>query len=406
VRVAYLTPEYVSEPKFDGGLANYLFRITKGIESRGHQAEVFVSASTNETLTHEGIIVHRCAPFPIMDRLHAYQRRLFRKPWLSYMDALGTAATLTAALRRRHAQAPFDLVEGSNFKLTSLFLGGSRSPPVVTRISYVPSLWAKAAGQAPTFDLRMMDFLHDLAVRRSAAAYGPCGRIADFVSARAGCQVDVVPPPLFLSVKSEAEEETVWSRQLASTKYLLFFGRVCRLKGVDILARAAAPVLADDPSLRLVLVGRPETDEILPQLSRLLGGGVNQLVHINRLRHNQLFPIIRRAAAVVLPSRIDNLPNACVEAMGLGQLVIGTAGTGFDELIEDDVSGLLALPEDVESLEGKIRQVFSLPDEKIIRLKANARDRILRSNPEGSVDGLIQYYQMALGQRSAHGRRN
>src|ERR1051326_7456438 len=49
----------------------------------------------------------------------------------------------------------------------------------------------------------------------------------------------------------------------------------------------------------------------------------------------------RASASVVLPSLIDNLPNSCLEAMGLGRVVIGTKGTSFEELITDEANGFL-----------------------------------------------------------------
>ena len=49
---------------------------------------------------------------------------------------------------------------------------------------------------------------------------------------------------------------------------------------------------------------------------------------LDKLPHRQLYPVIAGARLVVLPSLIENLPNAGLEAMALGRAVIGTAGTG------------------------------------------------------------------------------
>jgi glycosyltransferase involved in cell wall biosynthesis len=61
-----------------------------------------------------------------------------------------------------------------------------------------------------------------------------------------------------------------------------------------------------------------------------------RLIVLERMPHRQLYPVIAGAHLVVLPSLIENLPNACLEAMGLGKVVIGTSGTGFDELISEE----------------------------------------------------------------------
>ena len=47
MRIAFITPEFVTDHRNAEGLGNYLFRIGKLLEERGHQAEVFVSSGRN-----------------------------------------------------------------------------------------------------------------------------------------------------------------------------------------------------------------------------------------------------------------------------------------------------------------------------------------------------------------------
>ena len=59
MRIAFITTEYVTEPKFDGGLANYLQRVAQGMRQPGHQVEIFTASDRDEDLIHEDIPVHR-----------------------------------------------------------------------------------------------------------------------------------------------------------------------------------------------------------------------------------------------------------------------------------------------------------------------------------------------------------
>jgi hypothetical protein len=59
LRIAFLTPEYVTESNFDGGLANYLHRVARGMKQHGHDVEIFTRSDQNDTISHDGILVNR-----------------------------------------------------------------------------------------------------------------------------------------------------------------------------------------------------------------------------------------------------------------------------------------------------------------------------------------------------------
>ena len=43
LRIAFATPEFVTENHFDGGLANYLNRVTKTLAQLGHDVHIVTS---------------------------------------------------------------------------------------------------------------------------------------------------------------------------------------------------------------------------------------------------------------------------------------------------------------------------------------------------------------------------
>ena len=60
MRVAFLTPEFITEYRTGGGLGNYLGRITELLVNSGHAVEVFVlSENQPKTIQHGEVIVHR-----------------------------------------------------------------------------------------------------------------------------------------------------------------------------------------------------------------------------------------------------------------------------------------------------------------------------------------------------------
>ena len=115
-------------------------------------------------------------------------------------------------------------------------------------------------------------------------------------------------------------------------------------------------------------------------------------------RHAQLLPIIRHARFVALPSKIDNLPNTCLEAMALKRIVIGTEGASFDQLIGHGVSGFLVSQSDDEDLSARMEQVW--------RMDAGARELIgtaaslslERLKPENAIRRLVAFYEEVISE--------
>ena len=60
LRIAFTTPEYVTEEYFDGGLANYLHRVATALAGMGHDIHVLTLSEIDDAVfDHEGVTVHR-----------------------------------------------------------------------------------------------------------------------------------------------------------------------------------------------------------------------------------------------------------------------------------------------------------------------------------------------------------
>ena len=77
MRIAFITPEFVTDYPDGGGLGNYLYRMGRLLLERGHNVEVFVSGSLEpRILMHDGIRVERVPPplpkvaMKILRRMH------------------------------------------------------------------------------------------------------------------------------------------------------------------------------------------------------------------------------------------------------------------------------------------------------------------------------------------------
>ncbi len=101
MRIAFLTPEYVTEPNFDGGLANYLHRVACGMQQFGHDVEVFTLSASDGVIVHDGVHVNRVR---IDERMLGRCNRLTRTKFPMTLRALFAAFHLSRRFRERHRE--------------------------------------------------------------------------------------------------------------------------------------------------------------------------------------------------------------------------------------------------------------------------------------------------------------
>ena len=102
------------------------------------------------------------------------------------------------------------------------------------------------------------------------------------------------------------------------------------------------------------------------------------------------------AHAVILPSRVDNFPNACIESMAFRRVVVGTRGNGFEQLINDGASGFLCAVDDSADLLRACERVLALSDVERKAMGERAYERTRELLPENSIPKLIDFYLDAI----------
>lgn len=381
MRIAFLTLEFVTEQSDTGGIGNYVNRVSLALSRRGHEVEVFTRGQADETINHQGILVRRVrAEVP-----QWLTRVLWRFRIPRTLFTLTAAQRLRSAFQRRHKECPFDVLQTPQYYAPGLFLSLMPPVPVITRVSNYEPLWRKAAGASLTLDRRLAEWLELLAMRRSAAVYAPSKCLANIIAEHAGLSVDVITPPAF--IETEKMDESVYSQKVANLRYLLFFGSFNRIKGLHVLADALGTVMPQCRDMHFVFVGPGPwrlARDILPPLP-------DRLHYLGPLPHAQLYPVIRHSRGVVLPSLVDNLPNACIESMMLGRPVIGTRGASFDELLIDGESGLLVEPGDHVGLADAISRMWALPDTELNKMGQCGKKFLSRWSPEVAAGELERY---------------
>ena len=137
--------------------------------------------------------------------------------------------------------------------------------------------------------------------------------------------------------------EAAFHMQATTGDYILFLGKLERIKGIPELLGAAR--LASD--VNLVLAGRVE-EPLKSQLPAMLPPNAR---YVGIKHGKELRDLLAHAMAVVLPSVwYENQPFSILEAFAAGKPVIASNLGGMAELVGDGERGLLVPPGDATAL--------------------------------------------------------
>ncbi len=403
MRIAFVTGEYVTEGgSYDGGLANYLHRASLSLASLGHEPVVVVSSDRDETFVENGVEVHRVRTTGNAWRNWIDYFTIHRFTMALELTFLGFA--LRGRLEEIHRKRPLSIVQYTHLGGLSLF--ALRGIPSVIRLSsYTPLARAKGGydGLRPS-EIRQQERFERWALKRATGVFGPSRIVSAMVEKDIGRRVEIIESPFVLDA-SETDDGP-YRTSLQGKTYLLYFGTLSVLKGVATLAEAIPGILSRHTDLHFAFIGKERDGYLgMPMADYVLsraGDCRDRVLFLGKMRHEQLYPILSRALAVVLPSRLDNFPNTCLEAMAHRRVIVGTRGTSFEQLLADGESGILCEADDPASLRDAMEKAVALPEERRRAMGDKAWERIRELRPERAAAQLVSFYEKVIsGEASA-----
>lgn len=394
MKIALVTPEFVSEKQnFDGGLANYINRLAISLESLGHKPIIIVASDKNDYIKHNNIDVYRVNvkkhPLFILSNIFYFISRTLKILIRSYL--------MRNMIKKIYKNEKIDIIQYPSFQALSFF--SIREVPFVIRISAYQKIWNRIYKHSKFIDTKICNKIEDISYKRVKNIFGPSKNIARMIQKSLSLEnkIKVIETPFTLDI--DREDFSISNKivqQVSNNRYLLFFGTLGVLKGIKEIGEIIYQLFQKFPDTFFVFVGkRTKIDGIdsLEYLKQKAAEHVGKVIYFSQMPHSQLYPIIKNSYGVILPSRIDNLPNTCIESMAMRKVVIGTRGASFEQLIDDKVSGFLCEIGDSKSLLGKIQELMLLNDKEKEKIEEKAYNRILELRPEKVVKELIEYYK-------------
>lgn len=151
----------------------------------------------------------------------------------------------------------------------------------------------------------------------------------------------------------------------------LFVGSVKKRKGVDLLLQAFAELAGRWPDLMLLVVG-PKSHEESRSLDLDFIQDLYHLLDRKKLwdrvqftgmvaERRKLADVYRLADLFVFPTRQEGLGNVVLEAAASGLPIVVTDLPEIEDIVQDRVTGLFTVRDDVEGLEKAISLVLDDP---------------------------------------------
>ncbi len=170
-------------------------------------------------------------------------------------------------------------------------------------------------------------------------------------------------------------ERSEWRAKFArpDERIVLFVGRFVREKGIHVLLNAASAILAQNQSVKFVLVGGGNREKF-ERFVHWYGLGPH-VVFPGFMRGRDLHRMFRIADCAVFPSLYEPFGIVALEAMAAGAPVVASDSGGLREVVLHDVTGTSSYAEDPQSTAWAVRRVLADPV-RARRLADAARSRL------------------------------
>jgi glycogen synthase len=420
VRHLIISREYPPAAYPPGGIGTYVANIARLLAEKGETVHVIGqrwegARAARESFVDGRLIVHRIGEFDLprpadaadVARLElerdGLRRTAFPQQWFAWHAAF--------LAERLIEEEGIDVVEGQEWEAPlyhlllrrALGFGPARRPPCIVHLHSAATFIRRYNGAPdtpPAFP--QMSRLEAFCIRAADAHLCPSqyyGRQAAAHFGLAPDAVKVIPLPVGATPFIERAPE-VWERGS-----ICFVGRLEPRKGIIEWMAAAERVAKAIPDVTFDFVGA-DVWRLQPVLEGRLAPELRSRFRFHGSKpREEVLGFLAQAGAAAVPSRWENFPNVCVEAMRTGLPVIATRLGGMVELLEDGRTGWLAPDTGVagmtDGLEEALGRCLAAPAEERALMGRAASETIARICDNDAIVGAHLDYRLTVAERGA-----
>ena len=414
MHIVFVTTELATDNHPAGGLGSFSANMARIFNENGHKVTVILASVKEENLTMDENIDLRALYikktlwncFDQIARMFSSFTRENRDEIRIFLINLYKGRQVKRAIKAINQREKIDIIHFCNHGALSLV--ADKKIPYVVRISSFLNIYNGGANQPngsilyKDNKLSIRDKLEDYALKKAAYVISPSYLIAGIGRESLGLNPKVIESP-FIMDKGNWDYE-IYNKLLKDRKYIIHYGRLSYFKGTHIVADMAKALLQSYPDIVLVLAGnaRMMTDEVGEEIhpadlvKRKAEEYGDRVIYAGCLGKEQLYPLIEKAQICLLPSRIENLSNACIEALAMGKIVIGTDGASFEQLIVDRENGFLCEKDNPNSYMEAVKEALNMNIKEREQMSEKAVESIKRLAPEVIYGKYLEFYQKVI----------
>ncbi|OGJ89320.1 MAG: hypothetical protein A2268_08325 [Candidatus Raymondbacteria bacterium RifOxyA12_full_50_37] len=367
MNICFISREYPPQTGW-GGIGTYTRIIAQALAARGHAVHVIAVSNTGSAFEYadhavHAVHVHRVLPlpFPLPQGKALYRfRQAARAFAFNTLVRLSWAKAAGEKYRELAKTKNFDIVESAECGAEAFYVKPRDGARLVIRLHTPWSMAAKLDRiDEGRFDTWLTGYFERKTALRAHGVSSPTQALASILRKQWGLsRIVCYPNPL---------DADSFSAPALPGNYIIYTGRVERRKGVHLLVQAYGMLIKkgiDMPGLLLVgapfggIAGQGPYEESIERLIDSLGVR-EKITWIKKADRDEVVRKLPGACMAVFPSLWENFPYACLEAMAAGLPVVASRCGGYEEIIEEGRSGVLAAPGNAEDLTQCIERMIT-----------------------------------------------
>jgi glycosyltransferase involved in cell wall biosynthesis len=353
MKICLVSQEYPDE--LIGGIGSYTAGMAKALVESGHVVHVLSRSMDKEQTYFDGnVLVHKILPKPLC---YAFVRR--------YLGNIVYSAYVAYYLYKLINKYDIQSVEVPEFAAEGFIYSivPFKRVPLIVRLHTPLKIVEKINGTKHSWlghaYISLLNWMERVSIIRAEAVTSPSKALADVCrrELRLGSlQIHVFPNPV--NTEYFAPNRII-KREREVDKTVLYVGQLGIRKGVEVFREIIPDILKSHPDANFVFAGadqgynkdRSMQDYIVEALT---DAQKRRIIFLGKIPWQDLRNLYCSARVCVFPSKFENFPQVCLEAMSCGSLVIGSSLGGMVEIISDGVNGFIVEPSDTKKISERI----------------------------------------------------